>query len=75
MMCVIRACTGINGVSLAHHISYTSIVTFLLKFIFPNKHWWETFKEIKEKKFFDDFLFRGIPLIKWLVHWTLVVEV
>ena len=55
---LIRACTGINGVSLAHHISYTSIVTFLLKFIFPNKHWRETFKEIKEKKkFFDDFLF------------------
>ena len=61
---LIRACTGINGVSLAHHISYTSIATFLLKFIFANKHWRETFKEIKEKKkFFDDFLFWGITLI------------
>ena len=36
---VIIASTGINGVSLAHHISWTNIVSCLSSCLFRNKHY------------------------------------
>ena len=38
MMHVISASTGINGVSLAHYISYTGTATYLVYCIFWNRH-------------------------------------
>ena len=46
---MISARIGISGVRLAHHISYTSMVTCLWNCTFRNRHWKGTFEESRKK--------------------------